>query len=252
MATHRNAPSEPAENVSPGNLQYGSRKPIEDSGKSARILLHMNSQPAMSLSRYLRYYGNRSSFAARSPQAVAITPSAITIVAQGLVYSTRHTIPFSPPLSSLDEARERLVAMDQKALKALGQSPETVTRYVAPTPVQVCLAASVLFGFFCFARAENFLPDSWLTRTVLRFAPGFARLCYSLHPLGLVLMVGIHLVEGAVMARSKLAPHGVPVGSRVWVLWVVSAFCEGMGALKRFNGEVKRLREKSEASVEKH
>ena len=238
--------------ITPENDQDRSPRANDDAAKGTRILSHMNSQHAVALSRYLQYYGNRSSFAARSPQAVAVTTSAITIVAQGLLYPSRHTIPFSPPLTSLDQARERFVAMDQKAVQGLGQSPETVTRYVPPSLAQACVACAVLFGFSCFSRADNFLPGSWLTSTVLRFTPGFARLCYALHPLGLVLIAGIHTVEATVMAHSKLAPHGVPVGSRVWAMWVASAFCEGAPAFLRINEEVKRLRERRETGAVKH
>ncbi|KAF2460223.1 hypothetical protein BDY21DRAFT_334756 [Lineolata rhizophorae] len=51
-------------------------------------------------------------------------------------------------------------------------------------------------------------------------------------PLGV--MLAVHVVEAAVMAR-RLARHSVPVGSALWAMWVGSTFLEGAGAFERLN-----------------
>ena len=230
-----------------------SRPASAEDAQEARILAHMNKQHSISLTRYLQHYIHLSSFAACNPEAVAINNSAVAVVAHGYFSETRHVIPFDPPLASLADARHRFVEMDKQAMKALAQKPQTVTRYIPPnTPFQITVLASVFLGLAAFSRPENFLPGSWLTATILRFTPSFARLCYQYQPVGLGLIIAIHLVEAQLLASRKLAYHSVPTGSRLWLLWVVSAFCEGAGAFVRFNAEVSRLDTRREEDSARH
>ena len=188
----------------------------DESARAVRILRHMNSQHKSSLVRFLQHFAHLSSFAARNPKAVSIDNSSITIAARSLFSESHYAISFDPPLSSLADARSRLVWLDEKATESLGHAPDTVTRYIPPhTPVQVAEFVGVILGLVAFSSADNFLTGTWLTATLLRFTPAFARLCYRLQPLGLSLIVGIHTVEASIMAVRKLGPHTVPTGSRV-------------------------------------
>ena len=216
--------------------------------RKARLLSHINRDHSISLTRYLQHDAALMPFGARSPKALAIDNGSITVAAEGLLWCSKHTLRFEPPLKSLDEARQRLVDMDRQATAALGQSPDAVTRYIPPsTLLHWTILGAVVFGMFSFSRPENFEPDSWLTLTILRFTPAFAKFCHYYQPWGVALIVAIHAVEASIMASKKLVRHTVPVGSRLWLLWVSSAFVEGAGAFVRFDAEVRRLRAQTEA-----
>ena len=223
--------------------------PPSEAAMKSRISSHMNAQHQPSMRRYLEHYHNVSPFAARSPRLADMTTKSMTILAPYLLTDVTYEVPLSPPLANLSEARTRLVEMDQQAAKALGRAPETVSRYKAPnTPYQITVFFAVLFGFFCFSSAANFRPGSWLTTTILAPVPPFARLLYQYQPLALVAMIVLHAWEALVMARTRLQKFNVPVGGRVWWMWVLSTFFEGFGAFLRFEEVIEEERRKKEDS----
>jgi len=47
---------------------------------------------------------------------------------------------------------------------------------------------------------------------------------------------------------TRLAKHDIKAGSHLWWQWIFGTFVEGVGSVKRFDAEVKRL----EADSKKH
>ena len=221
----------------------------KEAAMRTRIITHMNEDHQSSLTKYLEHFAKTSSFTARNPSMVDITTSAMTIQSSGFFSTKSYTIPFSPPLKSLLEVRPRVVEMDQQATKALFREPETVTRYLLPQSYQWLIPFAFLFGLFCFSRRESFEAGSWLTSTILYPVPWLSRFLYE-HSWGAFAgTVAIHVAEAAFMAQGKLKRHTVPVGGRVWWMWTISTFLEGVGALMRFDGEVQEIKKKREKAA---
>ena len=98
-----------------------------DDAAKARIISHMNSSHADSLSAYLQYYNRVPLPAASKPTLVDISLSSMTICDAN---QKSHTVRFSPPMASFADARIRTVAMDSEARRALGVR---ITAYEPPT-----------------------------------------------------------------------------------------------------------------------
>jgi len=48
-------------------------------------------------------------------------------------------------------------------------------------------------------------------------------------------------VECVWIQKTRLRKHGVMTGTALWWKWIVATFIEGVGSVKRFDGEVRRL-----------
>ncbi|RMZ85522.1 hypothetical protein DV737_g686, partial [Chaetothyriales sp. CBS 132003] len=93
-----------------------------------RILTHMNADHQFSLILYSRYYSKLPLSHAKSSILEDIDLTHMTIQSS----FGRCMIPFDPPLKSLNEARERVVAMHQEAIKELDVEDVLIERYVLP------------------------------------------------------------------------------------------------------------------------
>lgn len=144
-------------------------------------------------------------------------------------------------MASWADARPRVVDMDRAALSSLDRSPITVKRYVPPDRAwMIVLMAALLGTYVCFSRRANFLPGDVVYETLgLGHVAGFARWCYGIQPVLMVLIIGIHTVEAWWLNRTWLSRHSVGTFSRVWWAWIVSIYCEGFGAFLRFDELVK-------------
>ncbi|KAI2611607.1 uncharacterized protein GGS25DRAFT_202441 [Hypoxylon fragiforme] len=220
--------------------------------QKSRILAHMNSSHTSDLTLYLRAFAGLSAPEARDPQLTDLSLTALTIIATSTTASPSktktHTIPLSPPLTTPSEARPRLIAMSQRAQEILGESPGTTSKsldYTLPRGWAIASAGGIVLycasvaalpflhpGTFAWRTLDAVVPAAgfvWLVRTIL--APVFA----------------IHVIEAFWMARSRLARHGVPIGSKNWLLWTTSTFMEGYPAMMRFDelAETERRRKES-------
>lgn len=160
----------------------------------------------------------------------------------------RHMIAFDPPLKSLREVRERVVQMDQDALKTLGRSEISITRYIPP---YVKLGH---FGNFsaCFLSyiflpwPSNFKSGSLLYDNLLFRFPAFASFVAQICWIVFAIMLPIHLFETGLMAR-KLAKHGLTPLDKMWWPWIGSSFVEGITAFWRLDGLIREKRKEIEA-----
>jgi hypothetical protein len=207
------------------------------------IIKHMNSNHADSLSLYLRAYCGVSAHFAHPAALQDISLSDLLITAKG----TRYSVPINPPMTSFAEARARVVAMHKDSLQRLGLSDITIREYRPPHGLQIVSLALVVATLVVFGRRSNFLPGNMFYEAVgLDRYPVFTRFCYDVAPVVVGLLLGAHLVEVTLLAVKRLRPHGVRVGSGLWVAWIVSNFVEGFPVWRRFDEMVREERMKRE------
>ena len=221
-----------------------------------RILSHMNSDHAESLSLFAQHY-------CKIPPSQSKTAKLTDIELDHMIISTsqsftvsnrnvaRNYVPITPPMSSFSEARERMVAMNNESLNGLGLSDIKVTTYRFPRGYHWVVFFAVTISFISFSRPEftspehgGFLYDFW---SMNGYAPGLAALGHTLQPYTFVLMLVIHTTEAAYLARSRLRKHGVKAGSPLWYVWTISCFLEGFGAFQRFDAIVQEKKEEKKA-----
>jgi len=183
-------------------------------------------------------------FAARNAQMTDVDLTGMTINYSG----NQVTIPFSPPMKSMREARERLVKMDEDARRALGRSSIALTKfipcYVHPGHLfnfTVCLTT---FATFC--RASNLRPGSLLFDNVIYMVPGFAAFCLKIQPYLFPIMLAIHLCEIPIMAK-KLRKHGLTPFETLYWLWMGTCFVEGITSFWRMDGWIAEKRKEKES-----
>ena len=214
-----------------------------DGAAKQRIITHMNNDHQDSLIRYLQYYARLSSFSARNAHLVDISFDDLTILSSN---GTPHTIPIKPAMTSWSEARPRVVAMDGEAVAGLGASNITVKNYKPPHGFMAVVFVACALSYISFCRRANFEPGSIFYDVLLKNAPSFARFCWKVQPLVFGFMVVVHSGEAVWMAKSRLEKHTVRMFSKVWWMWVLSCFVEGIGSFVRFDGCVREEKVKKE------
>lgn len=183
--------------------------------------------------RYVEAYASVSMFHSRDAQMTDITLNEMTFKCGN---GQHPKITFDPPMKSLREARERLVQLDQDALKVLGRNDIPVTTYVPPYVKLGHLwnFTQCLVAFTLLPRSANFEPGSLLYETLLFRVPAFASFVASIGFLVFAFMVPIHLIEAVIMSH-KLAKHGTTFLDAVWWQWMGSCFVEGITSFWRLN-----------------
>jgi Protein of unknown function (DUF2470) len=216
--------------------------------KKARIITHLNTDHADSLSLYLQHYCDLSPSAAEYAKLVDISLSSLTIESSD---GTAHIIPLEPPMTSWRDARARTVEMDRDARSALGlsaaPSPSAakviVEEYIPPSSplhiFMICLVVFFLGSIYSYKKGW-LVRGTWFWENVMKHFPGGpAAYLWTQNWLGVPAVVGLHAFETVWMVR-KLGSHGVRGGSGVWWAWVGSTLFEGFGPHQRFNGLVRR------------
>jgi hypothetical protein len=212
----------------------------------SRIIIHMNADHAHSLVLYARHYNKLPLAFARTARLEDITPTHLTMSSS----FGRLLVPLDPPLASLAQSRERLVAMHAECLEALGVEDVEVTEYRRPNRTwQWGFMAGVVAVYVSFPFGESMRPGSggWGARlwSLDGRVDWLGELAWFLKGKFLLpLVVAIHVVEAYVMATGRLRRYNVEVMGRVWWCWVVSVFLEGFGAFMRFDEVVADIREK--------
>lgn len=226
--------------ASPHEGENGHSK--EESQKQ-RIITHMNSDHRDTLALFLEVY-NRVPFAeAQTAQVEEIRLNGMTISRADYPNNaksprTNFLVPFEPALKDYSEARHRVVEMHKHCLQTLGRSDVTIQEYRRPRGFGAVMFIVCLATMVAFSRRSNFKPDSLLYSSLLHHVPSFATFCYKIQPLLISAMAVIHLTEALHMTFYRLRPHNVRFGSKVWILWVVNDFVEGVTALQRFDALV--------------
>ncbi|KAL9067580.1 MAG: hypothetical protein Q9161_006769 [Pseudevernia consocians] len=203
-----------------------------DEAAKQRIITHMNNDHQDSLIRYLQYYAQLSSFSARNAHLADISFNNLTILSSN---GTPHAIPVKPAMTSWSEARPRVVAMDAEAVAGLGASNITVRKYKPPRGFMTAVFVACALTYISFCRRANFEPGSIFYDTLLKKAPSFANFCRIIQPLLFWFMIVFHGGEAVWMAKGRLEKHTVRMFSRVWWMWVLSCYVEGIGSYVRFD-----------------
>ncbi|ETN41778.1 uncharacterized protein HMPREF1541_03715 [Cyphellophora europaea CBS 101466] len=202
----------------------------------ARIITHMNADHAFSLQLYARHYN-------RLPLATARTATLEDITTSHLIMTSsfgRLLVPLDPPLSSLGQARDRLVAMHNDCLAALDVADVQVSRYTPPNRLHqwaFLVGASAVLLTFPFRASLHPDSGSWLAWAwgLGGRLPWLAETAWRVAPLVWPLTLGIHVLEVRHMMVSRLRRYGVEPFSALWWAWVLDNFFEGFGAFARFD-----------------
>lgn len=205
------------------------------------IIKHMNADHADSLEAYLQAFSGISAREAKGASLEDLSLTNLIIRANG----TRYVVAIDPPMKDYTEARGRLVALHNESLKKLGRLDVTLTEYRAPRGVQAVIFALCLYTYVSCFRRENLLPGSFVYENLgYKFVPAFAHFVYNIQPLLFPGVIGIHILESALLAVKRLKPLGVPFMSGLWFAWMASTFVEGFGAFQRIGQIVKEKRAK--------
>lgn len=151
--------------------------------------------------------------------------------------------PFHPPMTSMNDARPKLVEMDRLASLYLKKSDITVKKYVPPyglSLVSFLITAGTWIGY---SQRWWFEPGGPV-ETFLgpQYGPAFAKFSYAIQPRLLLGLVLIHGAEVFYFTRYKLVEHSVSARAPQFWLWAVSVFIEGIGAQLRFKRAVDAAR----------
>ena len=212
-----------------------------------RIIGHMNKDHAPSLSRFAQYYNKIPSSQTHDTQIANISLAHLILTCSG----GRLHVPIDPPMTSLSEARGRLVAMDAEALEGLGLSSFEVKEYRPPHGFMAVVFAFCVATMVAFSKRSNFEAGSLFYEGLgLGYVPGFARFCWTIQPWLISSMVAIHVVEAGWMAKSRLRKYNVPLYSLLWWKWTASTFIEGFGGFKRLDALVGEM--EAEKAKQKH
>lgn len=217
------------------------RGPPDAAAMKSRIITHMNADHQLSLRLYLQHYSHVPSSGTTKATLEDVTPEHMILNS----YYGRHVVPFNPPMKSLTEGRERLVAMHQQCLQALDLSDIVIDTYEAPRTAQTYLVAglvSLILATFPFR--QSLRPESgsliYQIWSLGGLVPGLASLSYTLAPAVLAVIIVAHVTESAYFARSRLRRHWVETFSRVWWAWLSECLMVGFSTFQNFDALVKR------------
>ncbi len=125
--------------------------------------------------------------------------------------------------------------MDNAAASALSRSTIAVREYRRPKGFHAVVFTVCFLTFATFCRRQNILPGSYLYEGVLKYVPSFANFMATVQPFVFYGMLVIHVTEVYFMHKRRLQKHTVVPLSRVWWLWTLSTFIEGVGAFQRYD-----------------
>lgn len=220
-----------------------------DPVSKARTITHMNKDHTEDMSAILRHYMGLSAEQASGAEMQDLDLATMTIQSASGV----HAVPVTPPMSSWNERRGRLVEMTVEARKALGLdvadesehapggSGGGSVQFYPPEGAGIVSFAGVSWYFLsaAFVFSGSAQPGSafWRFIEAIHF-PGGPEMYVWLVKVILLPMLAIHVAEAAYMAKSRLEPKNVPVGSQVWLLWVACAFFEGVPCWQKWDRRV--------------
>lgn len=207
-----------------------------------RIIAYMNVDRADSLEHYLKFYNNINA----APQSAKLVDFDVDFMKieyadeSGTVTSS--IVKINPPMSSLSEARVKLVAMAEEAtgksfhqptyLPTIPTSSASTIDTIGWTPPDLLGCISLLaisFGFWALSHGHPLSPEgplqAILPAIVVEFGRRFREQLFAM-------MIGIHVIEGGVVARKCLEQG---VSWPLLVLWTINGCFEGGPAIIRLN-----------------
>lgn len=218
-----------------------------------RIIRHMNEDHHGSLVDYLQYYAKASAKEAATAELVDINAAGMTItrVTEPNGPPRPVVIPIDPPMESLRQARERLVAMAHESMEGLGRSRWKVKSF--PTP---SLAGVVYGAISCTLIAVLLNPESTLRpgaqfrQTVLLDSDVIARSLYTYQREIRSIVMGTAVYNTSMRIRRRLQQHSYDSSWLVWISWLFAGLIEGPAACVSFDKVVRAA--EAEASSKRH
>ncbi|PVI07257.1 integral membrane protein-like protein [Periconia macrospinosa] len=219
----------------------------QDVAAKQRIVNHMNADHSDSVRRYLEAFSGMGSYQVRNARMTDITLNDMKFDCCG----QQVTIPLDPPMKSYREARERAVQLDKDALRLLGRSDITITKYIPPWVHLGHLFnfTTCLITYGLFSRPSHFQPGSVPHDMLLHHVPKFTKFCLTIQPYLITIMAAIHAFETVLMVR-KLRRHSLTLFDGVFWAWCASAFVEGITAFQRLDTFI--ANKQSEKEAKKH
>lgn len=229
----------------------------------SRILTHMTSDHADSLALFLRHYCKipSSQVPINPPPAGTLQLTDITLDHIIITHqSGRNLIPLTPPMNSMAESRERLIAMHKDCLAALDLAPFKVDKFVPPNKAwQWITHFAVFMTIFTFAfwPTAAFRPGSRAFPALFWSFGGLAdwnaTLASYIKNYVLVVVLLIHVGEAAWFSRTRLRKYWVDRFSPLWWAWSGCVFLGGVAGMWRFDEYVAGIeREKNKKGEGKH
>ena len=212
----------------------------------ARIMQYMNTDRPETLEDYLKYYNS-----------INPVPKSAKLVDFDLDYLkieyTNHsgskessTVKINPPMSSLSDSRVKFVAMaeeatgksyhqppDPSSVPPLQSTPTTTTKtQIGWTPPEwpgLISLSAISLGYWALSHPYPLSPEGPLIRILPTFLVLFGR---TFREQLFAMMIGIHVIEGIVVAR-KCLEQGMSIP--FVVLWTINGALEGGPAIVRIN-----------------
>ncbi|KAG9123075.1 hypothetical protein FRC07_000263 [Ceratobasidium sp. 392] len=212
-----------------------------------RIIRHMNADHQDSLAHYLQYYAKASPSEATTAELVDINTGGMTItrITEPNGPPRPIVVPIDPPMDSLSQARERLVAMEFESLEGLGLSRWKIDTYPVPT-----LAGSIYAISSCALLALLLFPDQRLrpgakARQFLLFdSENVARFLYMYQREGRSVIMGVAVYNAVMRMRRRLKRHCYASSWGIWATWFTAALLEGPFACWTFDRNVQTAESK--------
>ncbi|KIH94356.1 hypothetical protein SPBR_09220 [Sporothrix brasiliensis 5110] len=261
---------------------------IDDKSKQA-TMAHMNREHTLDLGLYLRFVNGLSAkqlTAEGAPELVDIDLNALYI--RTATTGTVHVVPFTPPMTSWDDRRQRIIALAMDARKAFGvplpehnarpssastasssSSPPTGSPAAAtnepvsfqlPGVVQfLVMFGVVLYFVLCglmYTGRDETTSNTWarvlgaVGVTERNFIFGGADGFRLMLHLTAVPILAIHIAEAWWMTRTRLASRGMKVLSQDGLLWTGLTFLIGFGSFLHFD-RLARQQARAAAGVSK-
>jgi len=134
------------------------------------VCSQMNIQHADSVQDYALYFARLPPTLARTATLTSVSTTKLTLTVTSL-HGAQSTvnIPLNPPMSSLNDSRDRLIAMADEATEGLGGSRYKVKRWVPPGLVGGVVSTAVCFGYWSFYNgAVQFAKGGFVKEFVIR------------------------------------------------------------------------------------
>ncbi|SZF03620.1 unnamed protein product [Blumeria hordei] len=217
---------------------------LEIEATKARIIKHMNADHADSLSLFLQFYSHLSPQAATGAKIIDISLNELKLQTSD---QQIEMITIEPPMNTWTEVRTRMVEMDTLAREALDVSNIYITNYLPPKKlIHKTVFGTCLFTFVNFAlawRKSIIVSGTYYYDKILIWFPGGPEMFLKVANMITLPVIAIHLAEAYYLDRSRLRRHGIHRGTKVWYLWILSCFVEGIGCFQRFDAEVRRKKD---------
>jgi len=220
--------------------------PASSDAARARVMGHMNGSHSRELSHYLRHYAGLSQRAAADAKLTDLSLSSMRIRSRG----GEHAVAFEPPLDAWSEMRPRVVEMDRIARESLGLSDVYITEYAPPKGFDIAVAGAVAFYFISYLALPWIQPGTAVWDLLATWFPGGPKWYTWLVRIIVLPVLAIHLGEGFWFNRTRMAPHGVLLGSALWWKWQVGQFFDGVCSFHRVDAVI--AAKKAEKAAKSH